>query len=167
MATEWMGRYRPLVAALVRHSNITQRISSQRAPVAEGISLSAQEWQVFEYILEHTDDDAYMNLISEKLGIAQSTFSKIVKALCGHGLVDKYQTTRNRKNILLRPSEKGLQVYRDYSADLGRKTFEIFFGALADFSDEQIRAFTGAVELLNDRLSAKDEPAPELLLKRD
>ena len=82
METGWMGRYRPLVAELVRHSNITQRLSATRFSVADDICLNSQEWQVFEYILEHSDDDAYMNMnmISERLGIAQSTFSKIVKA---------------------------------------------------------------------------------------
>lgn len=64
-----MGRYRPLVAALVRHTNIVQRTFSKRAPLTEGISLTAQEWQVFEYILEHQEDDSCMNCISEQLGI--------------------------------------------------------------------------------------------------
>lgn len=162
MGTEWMGRYRPLVAALVRHANINQRISAIRVPVAGGISLSSHEWQVFEYILEHMDDDSHMNLISERLGIPQSTFSKIVKSLCGYGLVDKYQTSDNRKNILLRPSEMGLKVYRDHSADMERIIFEPFFAALDGMSDGDIRSFTEAVELLNDRLIRGEEKAPEL-----
>ena len=109
---------------------------------------------MFEYILEHSDDDAYMNMnmISERLGIAQSTFSKIVKALCAYGLVNKYQTTRNRKNILLRPSEKGLEVYRNYSASLNWNTFEAFFDELESFSDEQISALASALRQLNSRL---------------
>ena len=162
MGTEWMGRYRPLVAALVRHSNISQRVSAVYVPVAGDICLRSQEWQVFEYILEHMDDDHHMNMISERLGIPQSTFSKIIKILCGYGLVDKYQTTDNRKNILLRPSEKGLKIYRDHSADMERIIFEPFFGALDGMSDEEIRSFTKAVELLNDRLAHGDEKASEL-----
>lgn len=165
MGTEWMGRYRPLVAELVRHSNCAQRASSNRTLVAEGISLNAQEWQVFEYIIEHSDGDAYMNLMSDRLGIAQSTFSKIVKSLCEHGLVDKYQTTRNRKNIILRPSDKGLQVYREHSVDLSSLTFESFFSSLETFSDEQIAQFTAALRLLNDSLSSPAEPM-EVELKK-
>ena len=152
METGWMGRYRPLVAELVRHSNITQRLSATRFSVADDICLNSQEWQVFEYILEHSDDDAYMNMnmISERLGIAQSTFSKIVKALCAYGLVNKYQTTRNRKNILLRPSEKGLEVDRNYSASLKWNTFE---------------ALASALRQLNSRLIRSREPEAELELK--
>ncbi|MBQ7182943.1 MAG: winged helix-turn-helix transcriptional regulator [Clostridia bacterium] len=162
MGTEWMGRYRPLVAALVRHANINQRISAIYVPVSGDICLRSQEWQVFEYILEHMDDDSHMNMISERLGIPQSTFSKIVKSLCGYGLVDKYQSAANRKNILLRPSEKGLRVYRDHSEDMERIIFEPFFSALDGMSDGDIRSFTEAVELLNDRLIHGDEKAPEL-----
>lgn len=164
MGTEWMGRYRPLVAELVRHSNRAQRTISRRTEVAEGISLNAQEWQVFEYVIEHGDDDAYMNLISDRLGIAQSTFSKIVKALCGYGLLDKYHMSGNRKNILLRPTGKGLAVYEGFSQDLVKNLFEGFFDALEGFGDEDIRGFTGALRLLNDRLLFRDEPEPEMEL---
>ena len=106
-----------------------------------------------------------MNMISERLGIAQSTFSKIVKALCAYGLVNKYQTTRNRKNILLRPSEKGLEVYRNNSASLNWNTFEAFFDELESFSDEQISALASALRQLNSRLSRSREPEAELELK--
>ena len=137
METGWMGRYRPLVAELVRHSNITQRLSATRFSVADDICLNSQEWQVFEYILEHSDDDAYMNMnmISERLGIAQST------------------------------SEKGLEVYRNYSASLNWNTFEAFFDELESFSDEQISALASALRQLNSRLIRSREPEAELELK--
>ena len=89
MGTEWMGRYRPLVAALVKHTNVVQRASVRTVRLSDELRLTVQEWQVFEYVLEHQDDDACMNHISERLGIPQSTFSKIIKCLCERGLVDK------------------------------------------------------------------------------
>ena len=116
MNTEWMGRYRPLVAELVRHTNIVQRALGIKSEIGEGISLSVQEWQVFEYIIEHADDDAHMNLISDRLGIPQSSFSKMIKTLCGCGLVDKYQMINNKKNIILRPSERGREIYEKRAA---------------------------------------------------
>ena len=69
MGTEWMGRYRPLVAALVKHTNVVQRAAGRTVRLSEEVSLSTQEWQVFEYILEHQDDDSCMNHISERLGM--------------------------------------------------------------------------------------------------
>lgn len=167
MSTDWMGRYRPLVAALVRHSNITQRIAGTRSPLAGGMQLSSQEWQVFEYILEHQNDDAHMNRISERLGIPQSSFSKIVKTLCGYGLVDKYQLAGNRKNIILRPSAKGCSVYSAHSSQVMAETFACFFDALDSLDDEDIAQFAKALDRLNQRLLQGDAPPkpPRLIPK--
>lgn len=167
MGTEWMGRYRPLVAALVRHTNIVQRTFSKRAPLTEGISLTAQEWQVFEYILEHQEDDSCMNCISEQLGIPQSTFSKIAKLLCELGLVDKYQAENNRKNIILRPSDMGAEIYRRHAAAINQASFKGFFSELESLSDDELAVFTAALEKL-DRALSQDEPEkqkPRLIKK--
>ena len=153
MGTEWMSRYRPLVAALVKHTNVVQRAAGRTVRLSEEVSLSTQEWQVFEYILEHQDDDSCMNHISERLGIAQSTFSKITKYLCEQGLVDKYQTETNRKNIILRPSADGVDLYRQQTATVGREMFGAFFEDLDGLSDEQLETFTVALERLNATLS--------------
>ena len=153
MGTEWMSRYRPLVAALVKHTNVVQRAAGRTVRLSEEVSLSTQEWQVFEYILEHQDDDSCMNHISERLGIAQSTFSKITKYLCEQGLVDKYQTETNRKNIILRPSADGVDLYRQQTATVGREMFGAFFEDLDGLSDEQLETFTAALERLNATLS--------------
>ncbi len=166
MNTEWMGRYRPLVAALVRHSNVNQRNAGLKTDLDEKISLNAQEWQVFEYIIEHLDDDAHMNLISDRLGIAQSSFSKIVKALCGFGLVEKYQMTNNKKNIILRPSDYGLSIYAKHSSSLMESTFADFFRQMDTFSDEEVVRITKAIETLNDEISGVSQaPAGQLVKK--
>lgn len=153
MSTEWMGRYRPLVAALVQHTNIVQRTMSAKTDIVDGIRLTPQEWQVFEYIIEHLNDDAHMNLISERLGIPQSSFSKMVKVLCGYGLIDKYQMTNNRKNIILRPSDYGLEVYARNSSSVMDSTFADFFSQLDPLGDEDIALFTQALEKLSENVS--------------
>ena len=166
MNTEWMGRYRPLVAALVRHTNIVQRALSAKKDITdENICLNAQEWQVLEYIIEHMNDDAHMNLISDRLGIPQSSFSKMVKALCGYGLVEKYQMTNNRKNIILRPSDAGISFYKTHSSSLMESLFSNFFAQLDAFSDEDIQQFTHALDILNDDVRKGPRPAPAQLVK--
>lgn len=167
MSTEWMGRYRPLVAALVRHSNIVQRTMSTKTDIYGGIRLTAQEWQVFEYIIEHLNDDAHMNLISDRLGIPQSSFSKMVKVLCNYGLIDKYQMTNNRKNIILRPSDYGLEVYAKNSSAVKESTFKDFFSQLDSLSDEDIELFTNAVETLSNNVSSVFRPENSELVKID
>ena len=94
-----------------------------------------------------------MNHISERLGIPQSTFSKITKYLCEQGLVDKYQTETNRKNIILRPSPDGVDLYRQQTSTVGLAMFGDFFRDLEGVSDEQLAAFTAALERLNASLA--------------
>lgn len=147
-----MGRYRPLVAALVKHTNVVQRAAGRTVRLSDELSLTVQEWQVFEYILEHQNDDSCMNLISERLGIPQSTFSKITKFLCQQGLVDKYQTEVNRKNIILRPSAAGAELYHRQVSTAGQQLFSGFFRDLEGLSDEQLAVFAAALEHLNAAL---------------
>ena len=167
MNTKWMGRYRPLVAALVRHSNLVQRGINTKFEIESGISLSSQEWQVFEYIIEHLNDDAHMNMISDRLGIPQSSFSKMVKLLCGYGLVEKYQMTNNRKNIILRPSELGLSIYEKHATSLSESTFADFFIHLESIGDEEIGQLTNALETFNDKLIEYYRSSDVKLVRKD
>lgn len=117
MQTEWMGRYRPLVAALVQHSNITARAASHSNEIGEGVFLNTVSWQVLEYLIEHEDDASCMNHISGALGIPQSSFSKIARQLTDLGLVERYQSTGNRKNIILKSTEKAHRIYQFFQSE--------------------------------------------------
>ena len=101
-----MGRYRELVAVLVQHSNITARAAAQPQELAEGVRMTSVTWQVLEYLIEHENDDACMIHISDTLGIPQSSFSRIARQLTELGLVARYRTTANRKNVILKLQKK-------------------------------------------------------------
>ena len=164
MKTEWMGRYRPLVAALVRHSNGVMRSQSTRREYPEGICLSSTEWQVLEYIVEHENDDDCMLFISERLSIPQSTFSKAVKTLSSLGLVDKYQMLSNKKNIILKPTKRGNEVYEERAKMIAEKNFRAFFEALEDISDKDLETMVNAINILNG-VFGKPQDQKETLVK--
>lgn len=151
METAWMGRYRSFVAELVRHSNITSKASSVKQNF-NGFKMTFSEWQVLEYIVEHRFDDDRMIHISETLEIPQSTFSRTVKNLCAAGLVDKYQMTNNRKNIILKPTELGIKLYKESFRDVSHAGFDQFFEALGSVSDEDLETVTNALRILNNYL---------------
>ena len=102
MDTEWMGRYRGLVASLVRHDNVAIRTQTNKKNIGDNIWLNDQQWQILEYLIENRDKIFNMNEVSYRLDIPQSTFSKTIKLLCEKGLVEKYQAVNNRKNIIKR-----------------------------------------------------------------
>lgn len=167
MYSDWMGRYRPLVAALVKHGNISIKKVKQRSDNGNGIMLSATEWQVLEAVIEHQHEVTNMNRLIESIGLPQSTFSKTVKYLCEQGLVEKYQTSTNRKNVILKPTELAMEVYRNHSAVLERFIFQDFFQQLEGISNKDLSAFIHALESLNAIL---DPVLPEEdieLIKKD
>lgn len=151
--TKWMGRYRGFIGELVRHSNITSKALSIKADM-DGIMMTPAEWQVLEYVVEHRYDDDRMIHISDTLEIPQSTFSRTVKTLCAEGLIEKYQMSNNRKNIILKPSERGLEFYKSNYKKIIPEGFKQFFASLESISDEDLETVTNALRILNDSFKA-------------
>ena len=147
-----MGRYRELVKALVQHTNINMQVVGVKDPVTEEIWLTPNEWQIMEYIVEHGNNEACMNHISDALALPQSSFSKTIKLLASYGLVEKYQKENNRKNILLRPTQKALAVYAEKKDQVNENLFADFFAALDSMDDESLKQFTDALMALNEVL---------------
>lgn len=152
MDTEWMGRYRGLVASLVRHGNVAIRTQTNKKNIGGNIWLNDQQWQILEYLIENRDKIFNMNDVSYRLDIPQSTFSKTIKLLCEKGLVEKYQAVNNRKNIILRPTDYGLKLYDDFSIKDVEKDFKEFFSALESVSDKDLQAVARAIELLDNNI---------------
>lgn len=163
-----MGRYRALVAALVQHTNIVGKNMTKRSDLGEGVALTPQEWQIFEHILEYHNETFSMITLSKRLGIPQSSFSRMVKRLCSCGLVDKYQAVNNRKNIILKPTDFGQKIYREHSGRLLELMFRPFFEALDPVSEEDLDTVTEAIKLLNATLDTDtSEPDEPLLVRMD
>lgn len=152
LLVSWMGRYRAVVEALVRHGNMIARVVNQKGEVYPGILLTQHEWQVLEYIIEHENDDSNMIRISERLAIPQSSFSKITKLLCEYHLIAKYRISGNRKNIILKSTEFGQEVYLHYSGIIQNGIFRQFFENLEPLSDDQLETFSQAIRELDDTI---------------
>lgn len=157
MENGWMGRYRPLIAAIVKHTNLIAKIADKKTTLATGEQVSIHEWQVFEYIIEHESDDDRMIHISERLSIPQSSFSKMANYLCAIGLIEKTQMPGNRKNIILKPTEYGRQVYSQRVSVLGENLFFPFFEYLESVGDDGLNLFVKAFEQINASIEAFQE----------
>lgn len=164
MEADWMGRYRPLVAALVLHCNIVNKASNERMDIGDGVMLTPQEWQTLECIVEHEDSYFSMIEIARQLGIPQSSFSRIVKTLHDYKLIAKYQVAGNKKNIILRPTEFGSSLYCNRAEDPTREKFKSFFKDLESLSDKDLKIFTKALNRFTLSLpSAKDSQEVKLI----
>ena len=163
MDDEWMGRYRQLVSALVRHVNVLDKLKEEfRIEIADGVYVDRLVWQIIEYFVEHRDNTENMIDIAAKLGIPQSSFSKKIKLLKEYGFIDRFIAEGNKKEIFIRPTEKAIRFYKQNSADNVSKEFLPFFEKLDRFSDGEIDAFTEALELLTDTCEAREQQPQKL-----
>ncbi len=167
MESNWMGRYCELIAAVVLHGNVVIRTQAAVLDIGEGVFLKPQQWQILEYIVNHRDRIFSMVDISYALHVPQSTFSKTVKLLYDYELVEKYKTVNNRKNIILRPTEKALRIYKQHSEQHVRPYFQGFFDALEDLSDSDLHSVAKALEALdNEMLPERKEEIEMIKLER-
>lgn len=167
MKQNWKGRYGEVVAAIVRFNNIAARNSTLQIDYTDyGFSLSAQEWQVLEYLLEHPDSYSPMAHISQDLGIATSTLTKYSSKLAKLGLVEKYKAADNRKNIILRASRLGEQFYEQMVDRFMKANFQGFFQALSSLDDKQLAKLTEGIESLAGRLDT-EAPGGSHLIRLD
>ena len=169
MSYQWMGRYRGLVSAVIRYGNVYSRVQGMKFEIAEGLELTPQEWQILEYIVEHSHESKNMISIAESLAIPQSTFSKTVKMLFSRGLAEKYQSTQNRKNVILKPSEFAEQVYENHAKKMEHGSFGRFFTELEGLSDRDIEIVTRALEYLFETTGSEGNhrEQEEVLIKLD
>lgn len=157
---DWMGRYRNLVSALVQHSNVVSKAGNERHYMYDGIYMTSNEWQVLEYIVEQRNQDERMILMSETLGIPQSSFSKIIKSMSSLGLVERYRSIDNKKNVIIKPTPLALKVYDYHVNQRYDEVFKPFFDALEGISAEDLNTVTRAIEILsNGILRSQQDPA--------
>lgn len=154
---EWMGRYRHLVGALVQHSN-TFSHSGSKMELRPGCSLSSQEWQTLEYLIEFENADLNMAAISRGLGLATSSLSKYLNTLCKMKLVERYRLAGNRKSIIPKPTALGHEVYRAGVENIIGRNFQEFFADLYVLTDEQLEQVACALERFNLRMRRHEEP---------
>jgi len=137
MKLEWMGRNRKFIRLLMKYMNLFSHYD-KKIPSDSGISLNAQQWQTLECIIEYEDENRNMFFMANQIGVPKSTFSKNVRLLVDFGLVDRYRQSDNRKDIILKPSDKGREYYKIHSVILFEKGWKMPFAILEKLSDENM-----------------------------
>lgn len=165
MQLEWLGKYRRLVEKMVKFGNSYSAAYQKEQYYGSETLFSPEQIQTLEYILENEEDRPHMAEIAERLGMSPSSFSKNVKKMCDKGLLEKYQEEGNRKNIIVRVSDKGLAVYAEYSGYVQTLLFDDIFRALEGVPEEHLEKFAQALELWADVYDRPKKPERPALIK--
>lgn len=137
MKLEWMGDYRELVGDFYRSANGYSQICKTEL-FGEKIRFSPYEVQIMEHILEHAEEHKNMKWYAERLGLSQATYSKYVRKLVDKGLLEKYHTEGNRKDIILMVSPLGIEEYERHAREMKETVFRELFELLDNVSPEEL-----------------------------
>ena len=166
MQLEWMGQYRELMEKLIRYGNAYAQNYNREVDLGEGVRFTPAQLQALEYILENEDGCQNMAQIAARLGISPSSFSKNVAKMVEKGFLEKYHTSSNRKDVIIRVSPAGKEAYQRYI-----RTLEPIFQQLAvlwgEIPNESIGAFLDALELLSryNRVLTEESQIPPSLIR--
>lgn len=116
MQLEWMGEYRVIIEKLIRFSNGYSGILHKKQFLGTDIAISFAQIQVVEYILENESYMQNMSTIAYRLGISYSTFSKLSNSLVEMGMLQKFNISGNRKDIIIQATAYGKDQYLKYAA---------------------------------------------------
>lgn len=164
MVNDWMGRYADFCAALVRYANVAARNAYVKIKYPDyGFELTAQAWQVLEYLLTHSDESRNMTEISEALGIPVSSFSKHSQQLVKLGLLEKYRVKTNKKNIILKPTALAEKFYAETVNNMVGLVFQELFEHMETMTDEQLESLTKGIGALANGLETNGNDDCELI----
>ena len=137
MKLEWMGPYREIIGDFYRSANGYSQICKSEM-FGDPVRFSPYEVQIMEHIMEFADERRNMKWYADRLGLSQATYSKYVRKLVDKGLLERYHTATNRKDIILVVSPLGLKEYKEYSVYARERWFHELFSLLDSVSPEEL-----------------------------
>ena len=147
MSLEWLGKYRTLIGNMMRFANAYARNSRYEHSYNTPVKFTPSEIHVLEYILEHENHFENMVGVADILGITKGALSKNVKKMESKGLLEKYHTADNQKNIIIRVTPYGKEVYEQYTRFTYEVAFKRLFEELDTIPDEYLEKFARILEL--------------------
>lgn len=142
MKLEWMGEYRELIEKLICYCNRYAQSYNIELNFNTPVDFSFAQLQVMEYILENEERRENMAAIAARLGVSPSAFSKNIKKMMSKGLLVKYHSRGNKKDIIICVSDLGREVYEQYAQYMYAHGFGSAFRILDEIPKEYIDKFT-------------------------
>ena len=166
MELKWLGQYRKIVGDFYRSANGYSQICKTEL-FGKKIKFSPYEVQILEHILEHAEEGKNMKWYAQQLGLNQPTYSKYVQRLVHKGLIEKYHTEDNRKNIILRVSPLGMEEYSQYVREIWEQHFSGLMAYWDTLTPEQLEAVEQSFAIwsqFHGELGTEEKPKPSLRL---
>lgn len=125
---KWLEAHEDLIKLHIKLMNQYASLYSKALAYGNGQSMSFAEAQVIEGIFDNKD--IKMSQLAQELGISSPAISKSIKKLVERGLVEKYKEVDNNKDIKMRITCLGKEVYGAYQTYMYDHLFSEVFDLL-------------------------------------
>jgi len=149
-----MGNYRKLIKKLTQYGNCYVQVCNKPVTRDGPDAVTATEMQVFEHILENEEKKTKMAQIAQQIGISTSSLTKVANKLEAIGYLEKRRKVGNKKEVYIFITEKGRQMYKEYTREMLVYPYGPFFKALKSIPGEHLDSFAKAMDILIE--SAKE-----------
>lgn len=166
MKLDWLGDYRDFIEKTIKFANAYAATYQKEQSFSTKVMFSSAQIQTIEYILENEDKNQTMAEIAERLGISRSAFSKNVKKMIEKGLLEKYRTSDNHKNIIVRVSPLGREVYEDYCKYVKEGIMDKMFEELKSVPKEHLEKICKALDMWSDDINSQPTAPKQTTLVR-
>lgn len=138
MNTKWLGKHRDFIGCLIKYANNYGQAYNVLGFHKTSVPCTLAQIQVIEYTIENEEKNQKMHEVAKRLGISTSAFSKNVKKMVEKGLLEKYKAIDNKKEIIVKASPLGRQVYEEYVTALYERRFKHTFELLDKVPEEYL-----------------------------
>ncbi|HIU03350.1 MAG TPA: winged helix-turn-helix transcriptional regulator [Candidatus Onthocola gallistercoris] len=164
MKLEWLGEYREFTEKLIKFGNAYAAMYKNENDYACEVKFSSTQLQVMEYILENEERHQNMAEMASRLAMSPSAFSKNVTKMVAKGMLEKYHTSRNKKDVIVQVTEFGRKAYREYVACVYEVSFKDMFKIMDNIPKEYIDMFCQVLDIAATRWGTGRHELPEEIL---
>jgi len=150
MNLDWMREHRVMLEKIIKFGNAYTSGVYTKRNFGTDEEFSPSQIQTFEYILDCEDRNENMTEMAKTLGISKSTFSKNVSYLLKRGMLEKYRLANNHKEIFVKPTLKGKEIYSKYVDFVLKACFNEMFQIADDIADEDKERFVKILDVFAD-----------------
>jgi len=163
----WMGEYRNMVEKIIKYCNVYALVYNKEMERGSDVKFSFSQIQVVEYLLENEDLHQNMSEIAARLGIYPSAFSKLVNRLVQKGFLKKYHTSDNHKDVIIKVTDFGREIYTKYSAYILENHFSKMFSVAEEIPREYIAKFAAMLDAGVSGTQCETSDTPVVLIQID
>lgn len=139
---DFTNRIQQLVHQLVRNYELCDRMCLARHEVTAS--------QAYTLLAFPRDSDVSMNELSEAMGLANSTMTRMIDHLVRKGLADRRHDDEDRRVVRVTLTPKGQKMRRTFE----KERQEIYREVLADIQESDHPAIIGSLERVTKAIAA-------------